>query len=120
MSSFRFAVRRLPLRVLVGWLAASMIGWLGVALVGLAIEREVYAVPLTASQVFTVIAGMEGIVLALAFMTFAILIVIASAQGPAVARPERRRSPRWATPMSTGGHPVVAAALPRSRPTILQ
>ena len=120
MSPFRSAVRRLPVRVLLGWLAASMIGWLGVAIVGLAIEWGVYSVRLTAAQVLTVIGGMEGVALVLALMIFAIFILIAKADVSQVRAPKQPRSRAWTTPRSTGGQPVVASALPRWRATVMQ
>ena len=120
MSPFRSLVTRVPLKVLVGWLAASMVGWLGVALVCLGIEREVYAVPLTATQVLAVIGGMEGTALALALTILAVFVLVERADDAQRNAPKTRRAVAWTTPLSTGGHPVVASALPRWRATVLQ
>ncbi len=121
MSAFRSAVVRLPVKVLLGWLVASMVGWLGVAVVGLAIERAVYAVPLTAIQVISVVGGMEGIALVLALTIFALVMLIAGADAsPAHARPHRAYR-AWATPLSASREPAIVPAVgPRWRATVLQ
>ncbi len=120
MSRFRTLVSRLPARVLVGWLIASMIGWLGVAIVGLAIEREVYAVPLTATQVLMVIGGMEGVALVLALTIFALLLLIAGSDQPKVRPIANRRTPAWSPTLTPSRERAIASALPRYRATVLQ
>lgn len=120
MSPFRSLVTRIPLKVLVGWLVASMVGWLGVALLCLGIEREIYRVPLTAMQVIAVVGGMEGTALALALSILAIFVLVGRAEAAQGNAPKTRRAVAWKTPLSTGGHPVVASALPRWRATVLQ
>ncbi len=113
MSRLRILAARLPLKVLAGWLVASMIGWLGVALVGLGIEREVYGVPLTATQVLTVIGGMEGVALVLALTIFALILLIAGSDQPKVRPMRHHHTPAWSRALTPSRERAIASALPQ-------
>lgn len=119
MSRLRSVVARLPVRVLLGWLVASMLGWLGVAVIGLVIERAVYAVPLTAAQIVTVVGGMEGIALLLALTIFALLLVMAGADASRIGTRPHGPSAAGATPLSTRREPSIGPAVPRWHATVL-
>ncbi len=103
MFRFRSVLALLPIRVLAGWLVASMIGWLGVGLVGVAIERAVFAAPLTPGLVIATIGGAEGTALLLALAIFALLMAVASAEAAAMGSPARRRPGAWMPPVSFDG-----------------
>ncbi|MGH7667942.1 MAG: hypothetical protein ACRENQ_00485, partial [Gemmatimonadaceae bacterium] len=121
MFRFRSLIARLPLRVLVVWFVAGMVGWLAVALVGLAVEREVYAVPLTAAQVITVVGGMEGLALVLAVMIFALLMLAVGRDTTASPlRVEPRQFSAAKSALTPSRERAIAAAPARWHATVLQ
>jgi hypothetical protein len=116
MFRFRSVVAQLPMRVLAGWLVASMAGWLCLALLGLGIERAVFAAPLTTGMVVAVIGGVEGTALLLALAIFALLVAMAGREHTPAPIRTRPLSAMWPTPPSTGRPQVRAAGAPSGPP----